>query len=151
MRLTTSNTLLRNPPNSRTTLRVSMSTTRTTRSSHIAASSPLSRCNVIDTEEDGRTSVCCNSAVWKSKNYRKQNEHGYNTKAEATHVDSPVESAGDDNPVQRVTRQAVHASFLPFCASGRTGALLHALRNRSDVERLALEARLHVIHMYRAS
>ena len=64
-----SSTRLWNPVNSLTILRVSISTIRTTMSSHMMARSPLSRCRSIEGAVDGSTSVYCNFVVWKSKNY----------------------------------------------------------------------------------
>ena len=63
-----SSTRLWNPVNSLTILRVSISTIRTTMSSHIMARSPLSRCRSIDGADDGSTSVYSKFVVWKSKN-----------------------------------------------------------------------------------
>jgi len=66
---TTSSIRPRNPFSSLTTLRVSMSTIRTTRSSQITASRLLSRCSRIDVAADGSTKASSSWVVWKSKNW----------------------------------------------------------------------------------
>lgn len=69
MELTRSRTRPLKPAISRTILLVSMSTSRTTRSSQTTANNPLSRLRLICVMVDGIVMVCSSSVVWKSKNY----------------------------------------------------------------------------------
>jgi hypothetical protein len=68
LRLTASRIRPLNPRSSRTTRRVSMSTRRTTRSSHVTQSRPLSRFRLSAVTDESSWTSCTSVVLWKSKN-----------------------------------------------------------------------------------